>query len=490
ASTETHAQVKDRANDNIRVDGRELRARIVAEGGNLGATQAGRIEFALHGGRIFTDAIDNSAGVDCSDHEVNAKIWLDTEVNAGKLSEQDRNKLLFDMTGDIEDLVLRDNTLQTHLLTREWQAQSNAHVVDGYAALITALEKEGAVNRELEQLPTDTVLADRKEAGIGLTTPELAVVIANVKNRYKRTLLELPLVDEPWAETVLKPYFPAMMVESRSALEHPLANAILATVLANESVNRCGPLMLREMALAHNVDETEVIKAWGQAWSALHLAPVFDALDADALKIPRDVSIKVDARTRTMFKGVIEGVLSVGGDTQRAAEGMAELTRLFADPAMLAGLAPAHADADTAAGISPSFAKAWKAVDAIDSVASFVFSAVSVTRPTGMSLAQFLQVGMALRSQAGIDTLERGLKLSAATKSQEQLRSYAQQALRRTQQRLLAQVLASARDGNTSDAVKVVTNTMGLSGYAQATDLEQAMLDVWALSEAANAVAK
>ncbi|HEU4850976.1 MAG TPA: NAD-glutamate dehydrogenase domain-containing protein [Telluria sp.] len=490
ASTETHAQVKDRANDNIRVDGSEMRARIVAEGGNLGATQAGRIEFALKGGRIFTDAIDNSAGVDCSDHEVNAKIWLDTEVNAGKLSEADRNKLLLDMTNDIEDLVLRDNTLQTHLLVREWQAQSDANVVDGYGALITALEKEGAVNRELEQLPTDTVLAGRKENGIGLTTPELAVVVANVKNRYKRLLSALPLTDEPWAETVLKPYFPAMMVESRSALEHPLANAILATVLANESVNRCGPLMLRELAQAHNVDETEVVKAWGQAWSALHLAPVFDALDADALKIPREVSIKVDARTRVMFKGVMEGVLSVGGDKQRAAEGMAELTRLFADPAMLAALAPAQAEADSSAGISPSFAKAWKAVDAIDSVASFLFSAVSVTRPTGMSLAQFLQVGMALRSQAGIDTLERGLKLSATSKSQEQLRSYAQQALRRTQQRLLAQVLARSADGNTSDAVKVVTKDIGLSGYAQATDLEQAMLDVWALSEAANSVAK
>jgi glutamate dehydrogenase len=108
-----------------------------------------------------------------------------------------------------------------------------------------------------------------------------------------------------------------------------------------------------------------------------------------------------------------------------------------------------------------------------------------------MSLAQFLQVGMALRSQAGIDTLERGLKLSAANKSQEQLRSYAQQALRRTQQRLLTQVLARARDGHsTHEAVEVVTNTMGLSGYAQPADLDQAMLDVWALSEAANAVAK
>ncbi len=120
-------------------------------------------------------------------------------------------------------------------------------------------------------------------------------------------------------------------------------------------------------------------------------------------------------------------------------------------------------------------------------MATFLFAAVSVQRPAGMSLAQFLQVGMALRGQAGIDTLERGLKLTPQSKSQEQLRNYAMQALRRTQQRLLMQVLArSVNGGDTLEAVEVVTNTMGLSGYAPASDLEQAMLDVWALSEATN----
>ncbi len=159
ASTETHAQVKDRANDNIRVNGNELRCKVVSEGGNLGATQAGRIEFALAGGRIFTDAIDNSAGVDCSDHEVNIKIWLDTEVNAGKLPEADRNRVLNEMTGDVEELVLRDNMQQTHLLTREVQAQANGSVVDSYAALITSLEARG---RRLAR--TGTAAAGRRTA--------------------------------------------------------------------------------------------------------------------------------------------------------------------------------------------------------------------------------------------------------------------------------------------------------------------------------------
>ncbi|MES2742698.1 MAG: NAD-glutamate dehydrogenase domain-containing protein [Pseudomonadota bacterium] len=495
ASSETHAQVKDRANDHIRVDGNQLRAKVVAEGGNLGATQAGRIEFALAGGRIFTDAIDNSAGVDCSDHEVNAKIWLDVEVNAGQLSEADRNRVLNDMTDDIERLVLRDNTLQTHLLVREVQAQTDAEVQDGYAALIASLEEEGALSRELEQLPSVAELARRKLDGRGLTTPELAVVIANVKNRFKRILSALPLTERSWAEQLLKPYFPPALVATRSALAHPLANAILATVLANESINRCGPLMIRNLAGEHGVDEADVIQAWAQAWAALHLTPVFEALDADALNVPRAASIKVDGRTRVLQKAMIEGVLSVPAEQLRSSGGVAELAQLFSQPAMLAQLMPAdgavdaEAEADMAA-LPAAFAQAWKAVDAIESVAVFVFAALSVPRPAGMDLATFLQVGMALRSQAGIGTLERGLKLTPHTKAQEQLRNYARHALRRTQQRLLGQVLQRAADGAAAaDAVEVVTNTLGLSGYAPATDLEQAMLDVWALSEATNAVA-
>jgi glutamate dehydrogenase len=417
---------------------------------------------------------------------VNVKIWLDTEVNAGLLPEADRNRVLNEMTMDIETLVLRDNISQTHLLVRELQAQADPLVVDGYAALITSLELEGAVSRELEQLPTDAELARRKAAGVGLTAPELAVVVANVKNRFKRILSALPLLEKSWAKSVLRPYFPAQLVATRNPMEHPLANTILATVLANEAVNRCGPLMIRELALDHQVDDAEVVCAWGQAWSALHLAPLFDALDADALKVPRAVSIKVDARTRVLFKAVIEGVLSV----PRGADGMDELTRLFAEPGMLKQLMPTHAEADSVQGLGAAFAQAWRAVDAIEAVATFLFAAVSVNRPAGLTLAQFLQVGMALRGQAGIDTLERGLKLTPQSQSQAQLRNYAQQALRRTQQRLLTQVLARSNGGaDTLDAVEVVTNTMGLSGYAPATDLEQAMLDVWALSEATNAAA-
>jgi glutamate dehydrogenase len=183
---------------------------------------------------------------------------------------------------------------------------------------------------------------------------------------------------------------------------------------------------------------------------------------------------------------VIEGVLSLPLE-QAGAGGMEELSKLFAQPEQLRSLNPTKSDVDGHAGLAPAFAQAWKAVDTVESLAAFLFAAVSVQRPQGMSLAEFLHVGMLLRAEAGIDTLERGLKLPATSKSQEQLRNYAMQALRRTQQRMLLQVLERAKQGGDMQAaVHELTRAMGLGGHVQPTDLERAMLDVWALSEGAS----
>ena len=480
ASNETHAQVKDRANDAIRVDGSQLRCKVVAEGGNLGATQFGRIEFAMAGGHIFTDAIDNSAGVDCSDHEVNVKIWLDTEVNDGNLSEGQRNRILNDITSDIEALVLRDNTLQTHMLAREEQAQGDPGVLDAYAALITALESEGALSRELEQLPGDAELARRKAQGRGLTAPELAVVIANVKNRYKRLLAAESLIDYSWAKSLLTPYFPEGLVASREALEHPLANAILATVLANESVNRCGPLIFVDLARSHSVSETEAIIAWAQSWAALNLAPVFATLDAHALQVPREASRALDRRTRILQRAIAQGVLAVPGQPARDGAAFAELTRLFASAGTAQRLSPVP-QANEDATLPQDFRLASDNITALLGMADFLFAALSVSRPAAMSLPDFLKLGMELRSQTGIDRLERVLmERSAApeTAAHEGLRLHALQALRRAQQRLLIQALQNKR-----------SRTVARSG-AEATasttpTLEQAVLEAWTISEAA-----
>ncbi len=494
ASTETHEQVKDRANDAIRADGRELRCKVVTEGGNLGATQAGRIEFALKGGHIFTDAIDNSAGVDCSDHEVNVKIWLDAEVNAGKLGAEARNRLLADITQDIVALVLRDNALQTHLLAREAQAQTDPAVLDAYAALIASLEAEGVLSRKLEQLPSAVELTTRKAEGHGLTAPELAVVVAHVKNRYKRILAELDLTGQKWARALLAPYFPRALTASRDVLEHPLANAILATVLANESVNRCGPVMIGEIAHLYGVQETDVIRAWAQAWSALNLAPVFDTLDACALQVPREVSRAVDQRTRSLQKAIIDGMLSVPDRRLRESDALTELTLLFSQPEAVRELVPAIDSSLALQGLPPDFAAACQSVEAIEGIADFLFAGLAVPRPAGMNLPQFLKLGMALRRQIGIDTLERILMQAQASPSQQPLREHALQALRRAQQRLLMHALqqapvAVAPAENPNATVDALVSRLKLgarTAEASQQNLEHAVLDVWTLSEAAS----
>jgi glutamate dehydrogenase len=328
-----------------------------------------------------------------------------------------------------------------------------------------------------------------------LTAPELAVVLAHVKNRYKRLLAELPLTQQPWAKTLLAPYFPAAMVATRNPLEHPLANAILATVLANESVNRCGPVMIGSIARARGVKETDAVCAWAQAWAALNLAPVFEALDASALKVPREVSKLVDQHTRSLQKAVIEGVLSVPEQQLRESTALAELTELFSKSETARQLAPSIASAIPTQGLPADFAQACQAVEAIEGIADFLFAGLSVPRPDGMTLPQFLQLGMALRRQVGIDGLERVLMHAQANASQEPLRDHALQALRRAQQRLLMRVLqqvpvGSKPDDNPAAVVEALMAKLKVGARTAndtaAENLEHAVLDVWALSEAAS----
>ena len=502
ASSESHAAVKDRANDNIRVDGNAMRCKVVVEGGNLGATQAGRIEFALAGGRIFTDAIDNSAGVDCSDHEVNVKIWLDTEVNAGTLSVVQRNQVLTSITAEIEALVLRDNTEQTHLLAREEQGQAEAAAQQGYAALIARLEADHVITRTLEQLPDAAELARRHAAGRGLTAPELAVVIAHVKNRYKRLLAAQALTGQDWALSLLTPYFPAALVADRDPLAHPLANAILATILANEAVNRCGPLMIAELAVDHAVDEAAVIVAWARGWAALHLASVFSVLDAHALQVAPEVSRALDARARALQRAMTSGVLSmpvpvlVAGSTAAAPVSLDELTRLFGQPGDAQAWLGAHAVDNTGIGdpLPSGFAAASRRVDAIEAVADFLFAALAVRRPAGMSLPTLLELGVEVRRRAGIDVLEKTLMRATAAPAQLALRGHALQALRRAQQGLLVQVLSATAAlpvGDPAAAERVAALLQKLPAPAAAgaaATLDDAILDAWTMSEAVMAL--
>ncbi|HTC80752.1 MAG TPA: NAD-glutamate dehydrogenase domain-containing protein, partial [Acidimicrobiia bacterium] len=213
ASTETHGDVGDKANDTVRIDAPELRARVVGEGGNLGLTQRGRIEFALAGGRINTDAIDNSGGVDCSDHEVNIKILLDTVVADGEMTVLQRNRLLAEMTGEVAAMVLRDNYDQTGALATA--AAQAAPMVDVHARYLRKLESEGGLDRAVEFLPSDEILAQRRSAGMGLTTPEFAVLLAYTKLDVVSHLLGSDACEDPWFERELTAYFPEPLRDGR-----------------------------------------------------------------------------------------------------------------------------------------------------------------------------------------------------------------------------------------------------------------------------------
>jgi glutamate dehydrogenase len=240
AEAETNADAGDKANDAIRVNGGQLRCSCVGEGGNLGLTQLGRIEYARSGGRINTDFIDNSAGVDTSDHEVNIKILLDAVVTAGDITEKHRNELLASMTDEVGQLVLRDNYEQNIALAHAVaQAAPLLHV---HMEWINRLEREGLLSREIEFLPSRKAMADLRAAGQGLTAPELSVLLAYTKIVLAEELLKSDLSDDPFLHSDLFSYFPtAMRDEYRAQMEqHPLRREIVVTQIVNDLVNGAG----------------------------------------------------------------------------------------------------------------------------------------------------------------------------------------------------------------------------------------------------------
>jgi glutamate dehydrogenase len=240
ASSETHADAGDKASDALRVDGRELRCRVVGEGGNLGFTQRGRIEYALGGGRINTDAIDNVAGVNCSDHEVNIKILLGSLIADGEMTRKQRNELLAEMTEAVSDQVLYGSYTQTQAMSIGL-AQA-ASMVDVHARLIHRLEQVTGLSRELEFLPDEETISERKAAHEGLVAPELAVVMAYCKIFLYAQLLESDLPEDPYLAHDLERYFPPPLPERYSAQmrSHRLSREIIATVVANQLVDRAG----------------------------------------------------------------------------------------------------------------------------------------------------------------------------------------------------------------------------------------------------------
>ncbi len=279
ARTESNADAGDKANDAVRVNGADLRVKVVGEGANLGLTQAGRIEFASAGGSINTDAIDNSAGVDSSDHEVNIKILTGLLERSGQLTRDARNTLLPTMTDDVASHVLADNYGQTLALTL-LESDSTAEV-ESHARYMADLENRGRLDRKVEGLPGNTALLERGLSGKGLTRPELAVLLAYGKIDLFDDIVASRAPDDPWFEATLRGYFPpALGLYAEQMQKHRLKREIIATVVCNQMVNMCGPTFATRLKAAAGCDVDALVTAFTAAREILGIDALWEQVSA------------------------------------------------------------------------------------------------------------------------------------------------------------------------------------------------------------------
>lgn len=315
-SNETDAEVGDRANDPIRVTAEEVRARVIGEGANLGVTQKGRIGYSLNGGRCNSDAIDNSAGVNSSDVEVNIKIALASAMREGRLTRPKRNTLLASMTDEVASLVLRNNYQQSLAISlSERQGLANRTPL---ARLMARLEADGHLNRKVETLPTDQAMAERYQAGKPLTRPEIGVLLSYAKLVLFDELIESELPDDPYFTATLERYFPAKMRRAYAGdiHGHRLRREIIATMLANETINRGGPAFVSTLMDATGLLSADVVKAAVLALDGFDLPRIYGEIDALDNKVGGQLQNELYQEVGRIFAFVAERALRT-----RAAEG-------------------------------------------------------------------------------------------------------------------------------------------------------------------------
>ncbi|SCL69495.1 NAD-glutamate dehydrogenase [Micromonospora chersina] len=408
ASTQTNAEVGDKSNDAIRVDGKSLRCRVAGEGGNLGWTQQGRIEYAAAGGRIYTDFIDNAAGVDCSDHEVNIKILLNTAVADGALDMPDRDELLAQMTDEVAELVLRDNYDQARALNNA-QAQA-ASLLPVHRRMISELERAGQLDRALEALPSDEELAVRGESG--LTAPEFAVLLAYVKIVLEREIVSEGLADEEWTTDVLVNYFPTPLRERFADRmgRHRLRRDIVTTVLVNEAINRGGITFVFRVVEETAASAADVLRAYVVVREVFRLRELWDAVEALDNKVSPELQTSVYLDTRRLLDRAVRWLVTnrrspidVPGEIARLRDGVArllpELENLFYGTEREA--IAAHIDSLTGKGLPRDLAE-----QATRLMYSFgLLDVVETARSTGRDVSEVASVYFVLSDRFRVDAL-------------------------------------------------------------------------------------
>jgi len=302
SSDETHADAADRANDGLRVNAVDLRCRVFGEGGNLGCTQLGRIEFARSGGMIYTDAIDNSAGVDCSDHEVNIKILLNSVVANDDMTLKQRDKLLADMTEEVGQMVVRDNYLQTQCINQCMEPGGlSLHEAQRFMQHLESIDR---LNRSIEYLPDNEEIADRLAAEEGLSRPEVAILVSYCKMVMFDDLMTSDFADDPALHNELFAYFPAVLSEQYKdrISEHRLRREIIATVVTNELVNRLGPTFAFRMHHELGATAAEVAAAFVAVRAIFHLPELWHSIEI----LDNMASAEIQNQMQILVRGLVE----------------------------------------------------------------------------------------------------------------------------------------------------------------------------------------
>jgi len=408
--SESDADAGDRTNDPIRVPATDVRAKVVGEGANLGVTQRGRIAFALGGGRINSDAIDNSAGVNSSDIEVNIKIALSAALADGRLPRPKRNRLLADMTDEVADLVLRNNYLQTLSISLS-EAQGRASR-DSLSRLMTVLEAAGSLNRHLETLPDDQVLSERYAAGKSLTRPEIGVLLSYAKIVLFDQLVESDLPDDPYCETALLNYFPAKMRKTfrQDILSHRLHREIIATVLANHVINRGGPGFVVGMSEATGAEPHQVVKTALLTRDSLDLPAIWARIDDLDGRVSGSVQNELYAHVETAYKAMTRVLIEthtgqgeIGATLARLRSGIVSLRQTMRSnlPEHIRQSLEARTQGWAAAGVPEELARDI----ALLSTLVITPEVLAISERTGTTLARAVECFFAVTDMFRIDRI-------------------------------------------------------------------------------------
>ncbi len=424
SSAENNVQVGDPANDALRVDGSQVRARAIGEGANLGCTQAGRIEFALKGGRINTDFIDNSAGVDCSDNEVNIKIALAGAKRAGRLTEDDRVKLLSAMTDEVGAIVLEDNRLQA--LALSIATAGGAATTASHLRLIETLEASGQLDRKTEGLAESDVLARRAAEGQGLTRPELAVVLSSAKLVLQDALEHSSVPDDPLLEGELLAAFPApMRIEFKAdILEHRLRREIIATKLANRMVNRLGLIHPFELVEEEGATLAQVTAAFVAAEQLLGMGAIWQGIESQPM--PEVARILLFDRAAAAMVNHMADLLRISGGALAAGELVGQLEGGVALLSAATGRLLSHEGQALSTTLQERFVAAGAPADLAAAVAHLFDLDGSVglamlARQTGTKPEALTRAFVALGHELGLDWAQQAAERLSPTDPWERL---------------------------------------------------------------------